>query len=178
MPSEKEKRFRLQPIVGGLGLAVVAALVAGFFLGQSLDDDQSLEKVAPLEQQVLALKAENTLLQAMLGQVEAKVAVMGPLISGGKGHGKVAWDEAQQVGFLFVGDLRPPPPGKTYQLSIGKAGKPMTKCLVFIPEPNGDLRQRFVPEKRAFGVDTFCVSVENEGGASKPAGDVVLQGSL
>jgi hypothetical protein len=175
---QPEKRFRLQPIVGGLGLAVVAALVAGFFLGQSMDQDDSAEKVAPLEQEVLALKAEGTLLRAMLGQVEAKVALLGPLVSGGKGHGKVAWDEAQQVGFLYVGQLRPAPAGKTYQLSIGRSGKPLTRCLVFEPEPNGDVKQRFSPESRAFGVDTFCISVEDAGGAKTPSGEVVLQGSL
>ncbi|MDD5263082.1 MAG: hypothetical protein PHD76_14665, partial [Methylacidiphilales bacterium] len=75
-------------------LLVIGALLAGYLYmkGQKHSMLSSQATSAGYGTDYLALKAENTLLKKMLGQVEGDVVILGPVGTEGKTNGKLVWD--------------------------------------------------------------------------------------
>jgi anti-sigma-K factor RskA len=78
--------------------------------------------------------------------------------------------------FLYVYNLPPPPPGRTYQLWLIVGGAPVSMGT-FGVEPDGRGRLDTASIPRFEGEVTVAVTVEPSGGVSQPTGPMVLVGS-
>lgn len=86
--------------------------------------------------------------------------------------GRVVWN-ATGGGHLFVADLPPAPPGKTYELWTITAGMPRPAGL-FDVDASGRAGRRLEPVREGGAVDVFAITVEPAGGAPAPTGPIVL----
>jgi hypothetical protein len=77
---------------------------------------------------------------------------------------------------LYVYDLPPPPPGKTYQLWVILGGTPVS-AGTFGVEADGRAHYESQPAASFGGVVTVAVTVEPAGGVPSPTGPMVLVGS-
>lgn len=86
-------------------------------------------------------------------------------------------DPAQRRLFLYVYNLPPTPPGKTYQLWLLVGGTPVS-AGIFDVNPDGT--GRFDAEKLSpfSGKVNVAVTIEPEGGVPQPTGPMVLLGSV
>lgn len=126
-------------------------------------------------EELLALRAENQLLLAMLGAVESRVIILGPTQDGAEASGKIAWDEARQAGYLHLTGLPPAKPGAAYQLTAVTRSGTRIACGALEPTATGTVATPFEPEARLLGAERFeVVLTENANG--KTAQTVVLRG--
>ena len=78
--------------------------------------------------------------------------------------------------FLYVYNLPPPPPGRTYQLWLIVGGSPVSMGTFGVePDGRGRLDTASVPPFE--GEVTVAVTVEPSGGVPQPTGAIVLVGS-
>ncbi|GAB4242937.1 MAG: hypothetical protein OHK005_07040 [Candidatus Methylacidiphilales bacterium] len=113
--------------------------------------------VAEPSEELLALRAENQLLLAMLGAVKGRVVILGPTRQGGKASGKIAWDEARQAGFIHLSDLDPLKPGVAYRLVGLTRNGSRVGCGTLTVTQEGAVASPFEPESRLLGADRFEV---------------------
>jgi len=122
------------------------------------------EKIAELQAAVDLLSAPQTQAVSLTGQ--------GPTPGA---QAKAFIDPAKRRLFLYVYNLPPTPPGKTYQLWLLVGGKPLS-AGVFSVDPDGT--GRFDAEKLApfSGQVNVAVTIEPDGGVPQPTGPMVLLG--
>ena len=78
--------------------------------------------------------------------------------------------------FLYVYNLPPPPPGRTYQLWLIVGGAPISMGTFGVePDGRGRLDTASIPQFE--GEVTVAVTVEPSGGVPQPTGPMVLVGS-
>lgn len=85
---------------------------------------------------------------------------------------RVIWNE-RTGGHVFVSNLAPPPPGKTYELWTIGEGPPRPAGLIALP-PEGTGNQRIDPVPGGAPVKVFAVTLEPAGGTPAPTGPIVL----
>jgi len=96
--------------------------------------------------------------------------------SAASAQAKAFIDPAKRRLFLYVYNLPPTPPGKTYQLWIIVAGTPVS-AGIFGVEPDGSARFDARTLPRFEGTVTVAVTVEPAGGVPQPTGPMVLLGT-
>ena len=140
-----------------MSLGLAGLLGAGFFYYQgSRHHVSGAGLTTTSEADYLALKAENTLLKKMLGQIECEVVVMGSLGVEGKTSGKLVWDKTLQGGFLHVDHL--PDAQATYSLWMGGAADKLVSCGVYTPDENGLIQAAFKAEQPVFKAHVFLLT--------------------
>jgi len=89
---------------------------------------------------------------------------------------KAFLDPANGRLFLYVYNLPPPPPGRTYQLWLVVGGKPVS-AGIFSIQPDGTGRMTGEPLPAFEGTVTVAVTEEPAGGVPQPTGPILLLGS-
>jgi anti-sigma-K factor RskA len=85
---------------------------------------------------------------------------------------RIVWNE-RTGGRMFVSNLAPPPPGKTYELWTIGEGPPRPAGLITLP-PGGTGSQRVDPAPGGAPVKVFAVTLEPAGGTPAPTGSIIL----
>lgn len=152
-------------------------LLAIFFNMRTLEKRRAAN--APKTPQEISLQAENTLLKKMLGEIEGRVAVLGPVEDGGNTRGKIVWDESLQQGFLFIAHLPEPlAPGKALFLWADTGdGKPLP-CARLEPDPDGSVRRAFVAPQRILKVQKFILTSGDAQGLKNMREKILAEGAL
>jgi anti-sigma-K factor RskA len=90
----------------------------------------------------------------------------------------VAWQPDRQSGIITIANMPPPGPGRDYQLWAIDANHkdPISAGIIHI-DPNGVARIRFKPDQAVAQIKAFAISIEREGGATKPEGPIVMIGN-
>jgi anti-sigma-K factor RskA len=191
-PAVRERRW-----MTAVGFAAAAAVLVALGLRtaalQRAVDARSGEIAntrAQLESRLADARAELDQTRARLeGQVAQAEAVLGAITSpgttpvslAGQGERKQASATAYldaKAGrlMLFVRDLPPPAPGKTYQLWVIVEGKPVSLGIFDVgAEGRARMGAEKLPELR--GPITIAVTEEPAGGVPQPTGPMVLAGS-
>lgn len=152
-------------------------MVSGYFAGLNQKAKRKKQPV-PMEE-LLSLRAENTLLKKMLGQVEGRVAVLGPASAGGTARGKLVWDEALQRGYLYADHLPLPlPQGKALYLWAWSDRPNPVPCARIEVSGEGPVTRAFAPSERLLKVRRFEVTLGDANGLTNTRGETVLEGVL
>jgi len=90
----------------------------------------------------------------------------------------VAWQPDRQSGTITIANMPPPGPGRDYQLWAIDANHkdPISAGIIHI-DPNGVARIRFKPDQAVAQIKAFAISIEREGGTTKPEGPIVMIGN-
>jgi len=160
-----------------LPLLAGGVLLAIFFNMRTLEKRRA--QTAPKSPQDISLQAENTLLKKMLGQVEGRVAVLGPVADGGEARGKIVWDEALQQGFLFVAHLPEPlAPGKALFLWADSGDGKLQACARLEPLPDGSVRRAFIPPTRVLKAQKFVLTSGDGQGLKNMREKIIVEGAF
>jgi anti-sigma-K factor RskA len=118
---------------------------------------------ADLQHAVLALQQSNRL-------ANMRIAVMSAQLQADpKAVAVSVWDNERQTGVLVVHHLKPPPPGKDYQLWIIDPGYPApVDAGVLKVDAQGDGREDFNARRPIQHAKQFAVTEEVQGGAPAP----------
>jgi anti-sigma-K factor RskA len=183
----RERSARRWPALGLAGLAA-CALLALLYAMQLLDAQSELERsrdalVARLEQQQRELRLME---EAFAAQQEVVRILSSPHLvtvslaatPGSSGSARVLLDPLTGKVAVIGSGLPPPQAGRVYAVwAIRDDGTPEPAGLL---APAGErafaVRMREVAEPRS--VSEFAISIEPDGGASRPTGPVVLTGSV
>jgi anti-sigma-K factor RskA len=197
-------RLGLRRAAVAIGYAAAAAVLIALGmrvtdLERRLDSESTLRTAAveelqrtrtELEGQVADARAEldrtRSSLETQVAQAEAALGAITapgtrPVALAGQGERKQAratayLDAAAGRLMLFVQDLPPPAPGKTYQLWVIVEGKPVSLGIFDVgKEGRARLGAEKLPELR--GPITIAVTEEPAGGVPQPTGPMVLAGS-
>lgn len=181
IPGTRERLPWLKPV---LLLIILLPLFAGGILVSTwfaMRTEEKKKRALPAPpEDIIALRAENTLLKKMLGQVEGKVAVLGPVSgSSSAARGKLVWDESLQQGFLHLGGLPVPlPEGQVlYLWALTDKTTPLP-CARMEPGADGTLSRRFLPPERLLKVKGFQVTLGDRNGLTNTRTQVLLEGAL
>src|SRR5437773_4238062 len=180
-PRRERGRGRIPWIVGAAAAAVVAAAFTGAFvaghyearLGQVARElaatRQRLEgEIAVLNDQLAAYRSAADLLR----DPATRVVVLRGLGASPGATGWLIWHQTVG-GQLFVANLPPPPPSKTYELWTIGEGAPRP-AGVFRVDAEGRATHRVEPVEGGKPVKVFAVTLEPEGGVPAPTGPMVL----
>lgn len=128
---------------------------------------------ADLRRQEAALRDQLAVSQtviALLRDPATRVVTLRGLGATPEANGRLVWHE-RTGGHLFVANLQPPPPGKTYELWTISAGQPRP-AGVFTVDASGQASQSVAATPSP--VEVFAVTLEPEGGVPAPTGPMVL----
>lgn len=184
--SEKVKGSALaeeRPRRGNYMLAVVAS-VALLFLCLSLlfyalnirgDARDSLEQIDELESEL----RERDELLSILESRQIEVVTLSGLAAHPDAHGKVFWDTVNQKALLQV-DLPAAPDDREYQLWLIRDNETTAVGTFSIREQAGSsfFELDGLPESDTDEADSFTVTLEPEGGSSRPTGEMYLLGNI
>jgi hypothetical protein len=179
-PEPPERFPWLKPI---LLMIILLPLFAGGVLVSTwfaMRNQEAKKRALPLPpEDVIALRAENTLLKKMLGQVEGKVAVLGPTAAGGATRGKVAWDESLQQGFIHLSHLPDAIPDDKALYLWAWTDKPHpVPCARMEAGPTGEITRRFVPPERLLRLKKFQVTLGDKRGLTDTRGQIWAEGGF
>src|SRR5438093_1626061 len=180
-PRRERGRGSLPWIAGAAAAAIVAAAFTGAFvaghyearLGQTARElaatRQRLEgEIAALNDQLAAYRSAADLLR----DPATRVVTLRGLGPSPGATGWVIWHQTVG-GQLFVANLPPPPPSKTYELWTIGEGAPRP-AGVFRVDAEGRATHRVEPVEGGEPVKVFAVTLEPEGGVPAPTGPMVL----
>ena len=90
----------------------------------------------------------------------------------------VAWQPDRQSGIITIANMPPPGPGRDYQLWAVEATHkdPISAGIIHV-NPNGVTRIQFKPDQAVAQIKAFAISIEREGGVTKPEGPIVMVGN-
>ena len=125
-----------------------------------------------LQRELAAARATDSLSQAML------VALASPSGEHPDAKVTVAWQPDRQSGIITIANMPPPGPGRDYQLWAIDANHkdPISAGIIHI-DPNGGARIQFKPGQAVAQIKAFAISIEREGGVTKPEGPIVMIGN-
>jgi anti-sigma-K factor RskA len=115
-------------------------------------------------------------LRAMLASPDANLVALNGTNVTPAANAKFIYDRRTGRGMLMADKLPVPPAGKAYQLWYIVDGRPPIPAEVFKPDAggHGEMKTMVPPESR--GKATLAVTLENEGGAASPQGQMYLKG--
>jgi anti-sigma-K factor RskA len=159
-----------------MALAAAAALAAvGLGLYARTLESRAAAEAAAREALERDLESLSATLEAFTAPATRAVSLAGQ----GEAQGAAAkafLDPENRRLFLYVYNLPPPPPGRTYQLWLIVAGSPVSMGTFGVePDGRGRLDTASVPPFE--GEVTVAVTVEPSGGVPLPTGPMVLLGS-
>ena len=125
-----------------------------------------------LQRELAVARATDPLSQAML------VTLASP--SGERLDAKVtvAWQPDRQRGIITIVNMPPPGPGRDYQLWAVDANHkdPISAGIIHL-DSNGVARIQFKPDQAVAQIKAVAISIEREGGVTKPEGPIVMIGN-
>src|SRR5947208_2562785 len=138
---------------------------------------ESYEALAALARSAPPAVPPPEVKQALLSRIAAVAPTASPRRERGRGPspGATGWVIWHQTvgGQLFVANLPPPPPSKTYELWTIGEGAPRP-AGVFRVDAEGRATHRVEPVEGGKPVKVFAVTLEPEGGVPAPTGPMVL----
>ena len=175
--SETPARPGAPSLVFWVALAAAASLALALGVGLHA---RSLQRALEAEKAARAsLEQERNRLQQWVATFTAPATRAVALAGQGSASGaqaKAFLDPANGRLFLYVYNLPPPPPGRTYQLWLIVGGKPVSAGLFDI-QPDGTGRMTGEPLPAFAGTVTVAVTEEPAGGVPQPTGPILLLGS-
>lgn len=180
-PPARRRRPRWVPwAVGAAAVAVTALatgmLVAGRYeteIGRLAAETVALrERVQRDEAALREQLAVSARVLELLSDPATRIVALQGSGPAARATGRVVWN-ATAGGHLFVADLPPAPPGKTYELWTITGGMPRPAGL-FDVDASGRAGRRLEPAREGGAVDVFAVTVEPAGGVPAPTGPIVL----
>ncbi|HEY7087828.1 MAG TPA: anti-sigma factor [Tepidisphaeraceae bacterium] len=124
----------------GWRTAALAACVGLVLGGLMLHFIESARHEKELNDALAMVSQRDQQLGEMKGMMESdklKLASFAPATEKGPGFGRVLWDQDRGEWHVFVFDLKPPPPGKAYELWFIKADKTMVAAGMFNTDASG-----------------------------------------
>lgn len=187
----------------GWTLAAFLLFVVFFFAAKSFNVRNELqlalvaEQAARLEAGTLKnlLEAERLLSRAQLDRLAAAETLVAGLraqadpaslrvftlkpSSAATGSAVVVWNPDRQEGILVAPAFPPPASGKDYQLWIADSpsSAPANGGVFTVDADTGAIRATFKPDRAISADPVFFVSIEPQGGSSKPEGPRLLAGN-
>jgi hypothetical protein len=162
-------RVERDGLVADLAAARQQAATAQALAARTTDERDRIEeleqRLARAEGAVALLTGPNVRTVSLAGQEAAPSA-----------HARAFVDPTGGRLVLYVYDLPPPPPGKTYQLWVILGGTPVS-AGTFGVEADGRAHYESQPAASFGGEVTVAVTVEPAGGVPSPTGPMVLVGS-
>ena len=161
--------------------AAAALLLIGM-LGLSYYVVNLSETVEQQETVITQLRGEleqQDELLSVLAAKEVRLVTMGGLEPSPEGYGKIVWDPENRQAILQLANLPAPPEGKDYQLWLIKGDQnPISAGIFNFERPSKDLFFKIdqLQESPSPQANTFAVTLEPEGGAPQPTGDMFLLG--
>jgi anti-sigma-K factor RskA len=95
-----------------------------------------------------------------------------------KAHGRIFWDADRGYWHVYVFDLTPPPPGKTYELWFIGSDQRKTRAGLFDVSDRGDANLVVQVPGGLGPLAAAAVTDENLGGADQPTGTIQLLGKI
>lgn len=125
-----------------------------------------------------AARSDIARLEAAGDLSRLRLVVLGPLQADQPAAAAVSvWSQEGQQGVLVVSNLKPTPPGSTYQLWIVDPGAAApVDAGVFAIGEDGRGRVAFRPSAVVSAVSQMAVTLERAGGVPSPEGPMVLAG--
>jgi anti-sigma-K factor RskA len=168
--------------VAWVGLA--AALLAAVALGsraRSLNRELAMRDstIAELERRVDELGQGVFDRDAILASILSRNVALVQLTASGNPDPaiQIFWDRARNTALLNAAGLRPPPPGRTYQLWWIRDGKPVPS-VTFDVEPGGTGLVKGVSVPTDGELSAAAVTEEPAGGSQQPTSPILLAGAL
>ncbi|MDR1304142.1 MAG: hypothetical protein LBK76_02850 [Verrucomicrobiales bacterium] len=119
----------------------------------------------------LAVRAENTLLKKMLGEIAGRVVVLGPAAEAANGAlGRLVWDKPTQGGYLFAKDL--PESATGYSLWIEDAEGALFFAGQFNVSAAGEIHSGYQSRQPVYQPRTFLLA------KGPTAAEVMVRGDL
>jgi anti-sigma-K factor RskA len=127
---------------------------------------------ARLQRQLAAARTTDPLSHAML------LTLASPNGEHPNAKVTVAWQPDRQSGIITIANMPPPGPGRDYQLWAVEATHkdPISAGIIHV-NPNGVTRIQFKPDQAVAQIKAFAISIEREGGVTKPEGPIVMVGN-
>jgi len=168
--------------IAWVGLA--AALLAAVALGsraRSLNRELAARDstIAELERRVDELGQGVFDRDAILASILSRDVALVQLTASGNPDPaiQIFWDRARNTALLNAAGLRPPPPGRTYQLWWIRDGKPVPS-VTFDVEPGGTGLVKGVSVPTDGELSAAAVTEEPAGGSQQPTSPILLAGPL
>ena len=162
--------------------ATLALIITGAQLFRvTTDRDRMREQVAALD----SVQSPTDSLTAMLSRKDSMIAVMTgpdvkvvPLVVEGAREplGRMMWNRASNDWIMVTYNLRPPKPGKTYQVWLVTDDAKIS-AGTFHPDANGGtfMHARYAMDRNA--LRAVAITEEPEGGMPAPTGPMVVAGN-
>lgn len=193
---------RLRPYFFGLGGALAAGVIVFLFVNNlslrgNLRQEKAMvgtlnAKVSGQEEEIKSLKNLLADREGMVGGLKAKLASIEDVTEFMKdpeivlirmkksrpevrAAGRVLWDKEENDALLYCLHLPDAPPGKTYQWWVIVHGVPKS-VGVFDVDSEGNSVVKVESLKKFGDVERFLVTVEPDGGATKPSQRELLHG--
>jgi anti-sigma-K factor RskA len=160
-----ESRVSFLPWVIAAGLAITSAALW-------VERDQWKNEALSLRTEAIALRERDEFSQLKIAMLAAQNAAYA------KAGAVVLWDEAKQRGVIKLSNFPAAGTGKDYQLWVIESKKdavPVSGGVVAVGA-NGIARVSFSPDHPVRKAEKFAISIEQEGGAPKVEGPVILAG--
>ncbi len=171
---------RVALLSGALDEERIARSTAELALGRERQEKASaLAKLAEAENARSRMDLELAAVQETIGHLTAERTRAVALVGQGElteASARAYLDPESRRLVLFIYDLPPIPPGKSYQLWVIAEGKPVS-AGVFDIDADGRTRFDTVSQPPLDGSVTIAVTTEPEGGLPQPSGPIVLVGT-
>jgi anti-sigma-K factor RskA len=93
-------------------------------------------------------------------------------------HGRVLWDRDHNRWHLAIFDLKPPPPGKTYELWFITTDGAKVRADTFDPDASGTVMVSVAVPPNLGAIKMAAVTDEPAGGVPQPTGTIQLAGQV
>lgn len=177
----------------GIGWRIAAAAVIGIAVGAMLvhlqkrrEHDRLLARIDQQEKSAsasLAAVAERDQrlveMQSLLSQQQLKLVSL-TSSDQARGFARIFWDQKKNQWHVYVIDLKPPPPGRTYELWFIKKDAAQTKLMagIFSTDANG-FASITVPVPADIGeLAVAAITEEPAGGSAQPTTPPFLVGAI
>ena len=121
-----------------------------------------------LRDELVALRQQDALAQVRIATLTAQAEAYRQVLA------VVVWDEGQQRGVVKLDRLARPAPGKDYQLWALDPAYPQPVSAGVVTVSEGTTRATFRPTQRIHGASKFALSIERQGGAPQPEGEIIM----
>ncbi len=151
----------------------VALVFYAFNLNDTIGDQQA--RITELQAEV---QQREELLSILSARTVDLVVMSGQAVNT-DGYGKIIWDPETEQALLQVSNLPPEPEGKDYQLWLFRNNTPLPAGVFSVntTDEASFFKIEELPDVSEQAAGAFAVSLEPEGGAAQPTGDIYLLGS-
>jgi anti-sigma-K factor RskA len=167
-----------KPVLAGLAACLAIGLaVVGY------DDQKARTQLSLVSQDLFALREKASDQRARIADLEkrdslskVRIALLSAQVAElAKASVVVVWDAEKQRGIIKLVDMPKPAPGKDYQLWVidPRYSAPVSAGVLAIGNAASTVAY-FKPNQVITSANTFAISIEKTGGASRPEGQIVL----